>query len=179
MISQVNRLNPLYFPFTCLDEDIKNMEVCSGLSKCLEQILLKIKSNMEPRHPSALPVLPNMSFGRLHVLLIVVVDIVVSELPQTTVVTNERQVNGLNHLYPPFTCLDENMLHRHFRAVHYCCSAVMSCHLSDVLCFKANNKKQSHYDWVVWRFFTEPAYCGTLFSIWCLVLALYFATFFC
>ena len=92
------------------------MEVCSGLSKCLEQILLKIKSNMEPRHPSALPVLPNMSFGRLHVLLIVVVDIVVSELPQTTVVTNERQgPMGWTILYPPFTCLDENMLHRHFR----------------------------------------------------------------
>jgi len=43
------------------------------------------------------------------VLLTVVVVIVVSELPQTTVATNERQVNGLNHLYPPFTCLDKNI----------------------------------------------------------------------
>ena len=66
------------------------MEVCSGLSQCLEQILLYIKTNMEPRHPSALPVLLNMSFGHLHVLLIAVVVIVVSELPQTTVVINER-----------------------------------------------------------------------------------------
>jgi len=37
-----------------------------------------------------------MSFGHLHVLLTVVVVVVVSELPQTTVATNERQVNGLN-----------------------------------------------------------------------------------
>ena len=39
---------------------------------------------------------------------IVVVVIVVSELAQRTVVTNERQMDGLNHLYPAFTCLEDN-----------------------------------------------------------------------
>ena len=44
---QVHGLNHSYPPFTCLDEDIKNMEVRSILSKYLEQILLEIKTNME------------------------------------------------------------------------------------------------------------------------------------
>ena len=48
------------------------------------------------------------------------------------------------------------MLHRHFRAVRYCCSVVMFFHLSDVLCFKANDKKQSHYDSVTSSKATRP-----------------------
>jgi len=45
----------------------------------------------------------------LHEPSTLVVAIVVSELPQRTVATNECQVYGLNHLYLPFTCLDENI----------------------------------------------------------------------
>ena len=45
----------------------------------------------------------------LHEPSTLVLAIVVSELPQRTVATNECRVNGLNHLYLPFTCLDENI----------------------------------------------------------------------
>jgi len=44
---QVHGLNQSSPPSTCLDGDIKNMEVRSVLSKYLEQILLETKTNME------------------------------------------------------------------------------------------------------------------------------------
>ena len=57
---QVHGSNHSYPPFTCLDEDIKNMEVWSVLSKCFKQILLKIKTNMELRDISPLQLLITM-----------------------------------------------------------------------------------------------------------------------
>ena len=45
----------------------------------------------------------------LHEPSTLAVAIVVSELPRRTVVTNGCHVNGLNHLYLSFTCLDENI----------------------------------------------------------------------
>ena len=64
LVRQVNGLNSSHPPFTCLDENIKNMEVGSILSKCLERILLKIQTNMEPRDLSALDLSPSHELDR-------------------------------------------------------------------------------------------------------------------
>jgi len=80
-------------PFTCLDEDIKNMEVWSLLSECSEHTLLNIDVNTHGarkpfsiRHRCGLRASSNNSH---HTLV--------------------HQVNGSNSWHPPFTCLDENI----------------------------------------------------------------------
>ena len=64
LLRQVNGLNSSHPPFTCLDENIKNMEVWSVLSKYFEQVLLKIQTNMKPFDLSALDLPPSHELDR-------------------------------------------------------------------------------------------------------------------
>ena len=64
LMHQVNGLNSSHPPFTCLDENIKNMEVWSVLSKYFEQVLLKIRTNMKPFDLSALDLPPSHELDR-------------------------------------------------------------------------------------------------------------------